>query len=531
MSSRHRAVAALAFALFLTLAVPSAGVLQRSSAFAQDRTGTVVIAVDPDWRTTDPGGSYERHGQLVLGALYERLVQVVDGEPRPWLAESWTVSQNGLSYTFRLRSGPRFVSGNPVTSADVAFSFMRLKHLRGNPAFLASTIKSVDTPDPRTAVVNLEEPEGAFLAKIAQSPFSIVDGRTVRQNGGTDAANARETDRAKDYLERTSAGTGPYILRKFVLREETIIERNPNYWGGAKPTLDRMIFREIKDANAQSLSLLRGDIDIALALTSDQLNQVRSARRVKVLNGTTLNIFFILMNQDPAIGGPFANERVRSAVRAAIDYEGVRTLFGLGAVNPYNIIPTGFVGALDVNTRRQDLARARRLLSEAGFPNGIDAKVEASNFTVSGVNMITATERIQADLARAGIRLTIEPSELAVGLPRYREGRQGFSMWMWGPDYMDPANQLAFLPGEKVGLRANWKTEHDPALNQLGQRAMQESNQQRRVALLRQIQERLQDYGPWAVYLQPGSLFGVRENVDAKYNSYLTIDLLSIVKR
>jgi len=422
----------------------------------------------------------------------------------------------------------RFTSGNPVTSADVAFSFMRLKHVRGNPAFLAANIKTVETPDARTAKVILEEPEGAFLSKVAQSPFSVTDSQVIRAQGGSDAPNAREVDKAKEWLERNSAGSGPFILRKWAPREETILERNPRHWG-KQPSINRIILKEIKDSNAQALQLQRGDVDIAL--TADQLSQLRSAQGIKIVSGNTLNIYFLLMNQDPQVGGPFANERVRRAVRAAIDYQGLRTLFGLNAVSPFNIIPKGFVGALDTNVRKTDLDRAKRMLSEAGYPNGIDAKMEVSNFTVTGVHLPTAAEKIQQDLAKVGIRVTLEPSELAVGLPRYRGGQQGLSLWMWGPDYADPANQLAFLPGEKVGLRANWKTEHDADLNALGKRALAESNQAKRTQLLQQIQRRLYDYGPWAVFLQPGQYLGMRNNVDGVYSPYVTIELETITKR
>jgi len=491
---------------------------------------TVVGAVSADWRTMDPARAYEPYGAFVLNVVYDTLVGMNprDGSIYPKLATEWTVSPDGTVYTFTLREGVRFSTGKPLTAEDVAFSFRRLKNLRGNPSFLAANIKDVQAVGERTVVITLEEPEGAFLTKLSEPTFGVTDSEAVRAHGGTDAENASEVDTATEWLDQNSVGSGPYVLRSWVLKDQLVLERNPYYWG-EPPQVDRFIFREIEDANAQALQLAAGDVDLAFSLTADQLPMLEGSPGVKIIDGPGLYIVFLLMNQNPDLGGPLSNEKVRQAVRAALDYEGLAELFGAGSLTPHSFIQVGFAGALPPG-RERDLDRARRLLTEAGYPNGFSVELEVPTLIVSGVDLVTAAQKVQQDLSEIGIRVTLRPGEVGVSLGRYRDGQQGFSLWYWGPDYPDPATQLAFLPGELVGLRAQWQAEHDPELHELGRRAIVESDPQRRIQLFEEIQRRTHDYGPWAIMLQMGRVTGARANIDAEFHPRYGVDLTTVVK-
>lgn len=502
---------------------------------SQSGTGSgpnqIVGAVSADWKTMDPGYSYEPYGSFVLSVLYDRLVRQVpaDGSIVPSLAIDWDVSDDGTEYVFNLRDDVTFVGGNPLTADDVVFSFWRLKNLKGNPSFLAENIANVEAVDTHTVRITLHEPEGAFLTKLTEPPFSVVDSKVVQAQGGTNAENAAETDTAQAWLDQNSAGSGPYVLKKWVLKDELVLERNPDYWGPA-PQIDEIVLKEIEDPNTQALQLQKGDIDLAFSLTADQVGMIDGQPGTKLVSGPGFYIVFLLMNQDPAIGGPMADEKVRQAVRAALDYEGMLELFGDGTVTPHSFIQVGFAGALPAG-RTRDVEKAKSLLAEAGYPDGFNITLEVPTLTVSGVQLLTVAEKSQQDLAEIGINATLEPGEVGVSLPRYRDGEQGFSLWYWGPDYPDPATQLAFLPGETVGLRARWTADHDPELAELGKQALRESDQDTRIQLLQEIQRRTHDYGPWAVMLQAGRVVGVRDNIEATFHPDYGVELHTLIRR
>jgi peptide/nickel transport system substrate-binding protein len=307
----------------------------------------VIIALDPDFFTFDPGRCYEHFSMLVMNACYDNLVKFIKGkvEPVKHLVESYEVSPDGKVFTFNLRSGVEFVSGNNLSSKDVKWSFDRVKNLKANPSFLAENIDKVETLDEKTVRVYLKKQDGAFLYKLTASAFAILDSELVKSHGGISGVNAATDDTAEEWLNRNSAGSGPYILSKFSPNVETILERNDNYWKGAAP-VEKIILKDIPDANTQLLTVQKGDIDIAYSLGEDQIRQLGDAADVDVLPFQTLSMIFLMFNEDSEIGGPMANKDVQAAVEYALDYKGIQTIAGKGAITPMSIIQVGFLGAL-----------------------------------------------------------------------------------------------------------------------------------------------------------------------------------------
>jgi peptide/nickel transport system substrate-binding protein len=213
---------------------------------------------------------------------------------------------------------------------------------------------------------------------------------------------------------------------------------------------------------------------------------------------------FLLMNQDPEIGGIVSDPTVQQAIRYALDYEGYKELWG-GIVPPTNLT-AGLAGAYgEEQALSRDLDRARELLDEAGYPNGFDITLQYPDFTWQGVNMNTNAQKIQADLAEVGINVTLEPGELQVSLEEYRNGEQGFAYWFWGPDVLDPIDVLSFLPGGKVATeRANWMPENtDPELLDLIEQARTETDPDARIEIFQQLQDALQTNSPFAPFNNP----------------------------
>ena len=465
----------------------------------------------------DPAHAFNPTSGMINRVAYDTLVTFPDGDAgsiEPLLASSWTVSDDGLVYTFTLRDDVAFVSGNPLTADDVAFSFNRLKNVRAQPSFLADPIASVAAVDARTVVITMVAARPSFLAELANTAFSVTDAQVVRANGGTDAANAAETDTAREYLNQMSAGTGPYVLDGWTPQDRTILIRNRSY-PGEQPYFDQIVVVNIPEAATQRVALVSGDIDLATDLTPDQVVALEGNADIGIFRGPGRWTHFLLMNRDADIGGPMANPLVAEAVRHALDYQGYRDLWA-GSVTPGSNMWVGLAGAfVQDQAMVRDLARARELLAEAGYANGFEVTLEYPDLTWSGVSLSTNAQKIQADLAEIGITVRLLPGEVQVALEGYRSGNQGFAYWFWGPDKLDPVDFLEFLPGGKVAKeRARWTAEMvDADVLAMIQQAYVETDADTRVDLFTRLQTYAQGDSAFAPFNVPAVQTAFRADI------------------
>src|SRR5260221_2242003 len=244
-------------------------------------------------------------------------------------------------------------------------------------------------------------------------------------NGGTTDAN----DKAESWLDNNSVGTVPYILTKWDKNNQTVLVKNPKYNGPA-PAFDQVILKDIPEAASQKQALVAGDIDLAYDLTPDQSASVKSNSDLKLYEGVSNTVFFLIMNQDKTIGGPVSDPKVQKAIRLAIDYAGLLKLTGGSAVTAASVIPVGFSDALDSsNALKQDPARAEKVLADAGQDEGFEITLEYPDFTYQGVNIGTTAQKIQADLNAIGITGTLKPGSVQVALANYRDGKWQMALW------------------------------------------------------------------------------------------------------
>ncbi|MPW25986.1 ABC transporter substrate-binding protein [Alkalibaculum sp. M08DMB] len=478
----------------------------------------VVIAMGSGFSTLDPGFMYEQNPTLVANACYETLFKFIDGsdEPQTSLAESYTFSDDGLALTIVLKEEATFASGNPVTSEDVKFSLNRTKNLKGNPSFIADTIKSIECPDESTVVINLTGQDSAILSKLGYASCSILDSKVVKENGGTDAEDANTTDTAQVYLDATSAGSGMYVLKSYTPDEEIILEKNENYWG-TTTNVDKYIIKLQGDANTQMMGLSSGDIDIALNLTDDTIIELEGKENVKVQNESTKTVGFLMMNEDEKIGGPVANNKVQKAISYAIDYKGIQTICGTGSITPESIIQVGFMGSKgekDVSTAT-DLVKAKELLKEAGYEDGFDIDLEMSELDMEGVPLLDLAQIVKEDLSEININVNIVQRDWVAGYgDDYRDGKMGMTIIYWGIDYNDPNVQLVFLPGQQVGLRANWKEKGYEDITKKYNDILAETDSSKRSQLLVEVQDMIEEDSPFVMLAQASCHIG--------YNSKLT---------
>ncbi|MDR2516133.1 MAG: ABC transporter substrate-binding protein [Spirochaetaceae bacterium] len=473
----------------------------------------LIVAANPDHKTFDPALAYEPFSEWILASCYNNLMEYDGGIDKlvTGAASGYDVTPDGTVYTFSLRRDITFSTGNPLTSRDVKWSHERMINLRGSGSFMAEGIVAIETPDDYTVVYRLAESDPAFPYKLTFVVFNIIDATEAETRGAVSGPDAGTADTAKLWFDTHSAGSGPYQIVTHTPNVEVVLERNPRY-GGARPHFDRVTLKSVPDPNTQAMMLQRGDVDVAFDIGPEQAKQLAGVAGVTIMDARSLTASFLLMNRSPAVGGPAAHPLVQKAIRLALDYPGIQTIAGPRMVTPRAPFPIGLSGSLgeaDISGYPRT-AEARALMAEAGHAAGFSTKLYVPTNKVLGVDLVLMAQKIQNDLKAINIAVELVPEEVTISLDTYRTGKQSLGLWYWQPDYYENTSQLAFLPGNVVGLRANWTEAMNPALAALGRRAATEVDNEKRNALYAEIQARLIEDTPYAMLLQHASQYAVR---------------------
>lgn len=325
--------------------------------------GEAVVAITADPPGWDPSASTSQEiPRVVYHNVFEGLVRFDrDGAIVPALAESWEVSDDGLTWSFVIRDGVRFHDGTPLALSDVVAKFERARDPESghtHPEYYAAIEEITADEATRTVTFRLSEPSSSLLYNLAR-PDSVL----------YPAAKA-DTQRSQPI------GTGPFRFVSYLEGSEVRLERFEDYYLEGVPYLDAVTFRIIPDPNTRFAALQAGDIDmIGVALSPEQYLQVQSSPNLKGTEGTATTEITLAMNNRR---GPLADPRVRQAITHAIDKEAIveGAMFGLGTVigthmspaEPYYVDLTG--------TYPYDPERARELLAEAGYPDGFSLRFE-----------------------------------------------------------------------------------------------------------------------------------------------------------
>ncbi len=516
---------------------PQAGVRPVEAASSAGDRGTLIVGGVTQYRTLDPGRTIEVNGMSIEKACYDTLLTFYGEDlrtPRPLLATAWRISPDGRTFTFTLRSGIRFASGNELTSADVKWSFERILNLKANTLFLFDGVEGIDAPNPTTVIMRTKAPKPDLIPILSHPGLSVLDSRLLMQNGADAGPAAKDRDHAEPYLFQHSAGSGPFTLQSYTPSQEIVLARNPRYWGPAA-RLERIVIRHVPDPVTQALQVVRGDLDIASSIGPDQEAPLRRVPSVVVRATPAATTFYVLMNNNPDVGGPFSNPKVQQAVRYAIDYDGVMKIAGPGAARLAGVIPTLMPGSLPSSeATKTDLARARALLKESGIAE-VRGKFQYSSDAIQfGIPVSLIAQKIQADLARVGINLALDGLPNVTALTLYRAGKDQFGVWGWAADYPDASDFLVYAPGRVVGKRAGWLPSASPAAQQLAalaDAAEAEPDVAKRIAMLKQFEHTLAQIGPYAPLFQPAIPFAHRSNVEGVvYNTVWALDLAAIRK-
>jgi peptide/nickel transport system substrate-binding protein len=418
--------------------------------------GAFRVALTADAATLDPWNANETNTLLVTRQIFETLVDYEPGGFRivPKLAETWSVSSDGRSWTFVLRRGVKFHDGTDLDAAAVALNFDRARQaahpLRGAAgadrfrtyaALLegfddASVITRVEAKDGGSVVITTKMPFGPLLADLAMPSFAIVSPKSMREDAAGWSAPASSG----------ASGTGPFVFRPGAWQpgQQIALERNVAYWakdqgGAALPYSDRVVFRVIKEEAARIADLRSGGVEAVRDLTPSSLPTVKADPNLQLQPRPAASVAYLGIS---GTAKPFEKVEVRRAIAMAIDRSLLAaTLYsGAGRVAS-QLLPPGMLGYDEsvVEFYRYDGAAAKRLLADAGFPSGFATELwYPSAWRAQYPDPRRVAETVAADLAKIGIAATLRTEDAAA----YRgdAGASRLPLWLGdvGGDSADP---------------------------------------------------------------------------------------------
>tara|TARA_Y100000588_G_scaffold210272_1_gene224345 strand:- start:8254 stop:9735 length:1482 start_codon:yes stop_codon:yes gene_type:complete len=459
----------------------------------------------------DPALESDGESFKVCDNIYDSLVRFrkESTDIEPALATSWMVSDDRLTWTFLLREGVKFHDGTPFDAEAVVFSLGRQfqkdhphHEVEGayqywNSMSMSDIVKDIRSVSPHRVDVELHRPTAPFLSNLAMGFCSIVSPTAVRKWG-------------EDY-PRHPVGTGPFAFAEWIKDDRIVLTRNTDYWDGV-PAVERVIFRSIPENSVRLIALSQGAISGMDNLVPDFIPNIEANPKLKLLKQAGMNVGYLAMNMDRH---PFHLLKVRRAVNHAINKQAIvdNLYHGLAnvAVNP--IPPTMWSYHEGIVGYAYDPARARRLLAEAGFPEGFKTTLWAMPVPRPYMPQpLKLAQAIQADLKAVGIEAEIVTYEWGTYLDKVQRGQHDMGLLGWTGDNGDPDNFLyVLLDQSATAFPANniafYRSEE---LHELLIQAQVEVNVETRTDLYRRAQEIIHRDAPWTplVHVAQTAAFG-----------------------
>jgi peptide/nickel transport system substrate-binding protein len=418
---------------------------------------------------------------MILYAMHDALVKPMPGNPQaPSLAESWTVSKDGLAYDFVLRKGVKFHNGDPVTAEDVKFSLERYRG--GASGTLKERVAGVDVVEPQRVRIRLKQPWPDFMtfyATPATGAAWIVPKRYVERVGD-------------DGFKKAPIGAGPYRFVSFNPGIELVLEANESYWRKV-PSVKRLVFRSVPDESTRLAMLKRGEADVAYSIRGPLAEELRRTPglTLKPTQPTFTEWITFTEQWDPK--SPWADKRVRLAAMHAIDVKALSEAETLGASKPTgNVVPKAFEFAIPLEPYPYDPGKAKKLLAEAGFPNGFDA-----GDLHPWPPYFSAGESISNYLAAVGIRTRLRTMERAAFYKALESKKlKGLCMCV-NAVYGNASSRLS----ETLASEGVYAYGAYPDIEALYRQQARETDKKKRQAMLRQVQQMVYDRVRWgAIY-------------------------------
>ncbi len=463
------------------------------------RGGVLRVAQAAEPQMLCSGFNTSTYIALISTKIFEGLLEYGEkSEPRPLLAESWTISPDGKTYSFKLRAGVTWHDGKPFTSADVRFTAMEVwKKLHPRSPITWGALEAVETPDAQTAIFRLSRPNPVLIAMLGGwesqvMPRHVYEGTDIRTNPANNAP----------------VGTGPFVFREWKRGDFVRLERNASYWQSGKPYLDQIVIRFITDAGARAATFEAGEVHLGLfsPVALSDLARLAALPHIGVeTRGYDMFAPVYIMELNNRIE-QLKDKRVRQAMMHAINRQFLvdNVWYGYGKIATGPIPSSSpYYTADGVPQYPFDVAKANQILDDAGYRRGANNmrfKVTTEYAPTTGPEIARSAEYLKQAWARIGIDLELRSSDLATLIRRiYTDYDFNVTQnWLYAlPDPTVGVQRLYYGPNIRQGVAfANASGYANADLDKLWEQAAVESDQIKRKALFAEAQRRVQDELP-----------------------------------
>ncbi|MET4807272.1 peptide/nickel transport system substrate-binding protein [Limibacillus sp. MBR-115] len=502
-------------------------------ASAETPKDTLVIAAQiDDIVSLDPAEIFEFSGTDLANNVYDTLVELDPnnmGPLVPGIAESWSVADDGVTYTFKIREGAKFHSGNPITAEDAEFSIRRVIALEKTPSFILTQFgfttenmeQTIKATGPYELTLVTDKPYApSFVFNCLTAPVaSIVDKKLAMEH-------EKDGDFGYEWLKTNSAGSGAYSLRSWKPNESYVLDANADYWRGT-PAMKRVFVQHVPESNSQRLALEKGDIDIARNLSPDDIAAISGTPGIKVEDDLKGRILYFSLNQKDE---RLSNPKVIEAFKYLVDYEGMSQSFLRGQYTVHQaFLPLTYLGELKEKPYSLNLEKAKALLAEAGYADGFDVQI----YVRTDPQRLEVAQALQQVWAQAGIKAELVTGTGKQILTQYRARQHQIYLGAWGPDYPDPhTNADTFAHNtdnsDEAGLTGKlaWRNAWEiPAMTKATEAAVLEKDSDKRAEMYRTIQREHQQTSPFVVMFQQIIQTAERDNVSGLRTGGATHDV------
>lgn len=474
------------------------------AAMAAEGGKTIVFALGAEPVTLDPPNQTDNPSEMVVRSVHDNLVDFNEkSEIVPMLARSWVVSRDGLTYTFHLNKGIKFHDGTPCNAEAVAYNIRR----NTNPdkrtkrtALYEPFIKEIKVLDENTVQLSMKAPFGALLHHFAHGAGGIVSPAALEKFG--------------DKIGLNPVGTGPFKFVEWVPGDRVVLARNDAYWK-LKPKVEKIVFKAVPEAASRVIMLETGDADVAFPIPINEVGRLNKSKTVKVLTGDTARVMYVAMNTKKK---PFNDIRVRQAINYAVDKESICKNILYGQAKPSKSILGSLVwGYAPVGGYEYNPDKAKKLLAEAGYPDGF----ETSLWTSDGRYPMDAqiSEAIVGMLKKVGIKATLRRFEWAAYLSGTRkkleEATHEMVFFGWAPSTGDADWGIRPLFGTQSWVPAgeNRAFYSNPEVDKGIGAGMTTADPAKRKAIYAKVQKMIVDDTPWLILHDMTTSVGISNKI------------------
>jgi peptide/nickel transport system substrate-binding protein len=457
---------------------------------------TFRMAIAEDAITLDPIASSDNASIWTELLIYDQLIRPsTDGTKlEPGLAEKWSVSPDGLEYTFTLRDA-KFANGDPVTADDVVYSLQRAASDKSDWARFFKPVTKYTVVDAKTIKLGLDKPFTPMLNNLALFSASILPKKEVEAKG--------------DDFFKQPYGSGPFSVKAWNKGQDIDLIRNTNYWQSGKPQVGEADIQIINDDNARVLKLKAGEIDAIVGIPFNQVSELKQNADLKVGVAPVFRIELVQLNTTKK---PFDDQKVRQALNYAVNKEALvrGVLHGNGTV-AVDSLPVMAYHDDALKPYPNDPDKAKALLAEAGYPDGFSTTLLVPSGDVTYRQVASA---LQSDLGKVGVKVQIQTIEGSSQYSTTKAGNFEMSLSYATSDTIDPDQLIGFTainPERANAFHTQWK---DDRVNELYQQERTTLDGPEREKQFQEMEQRVHDGAPFIFLYHQATTYASRKNVD-----------------